>query len=648
MTNIRHRTDIDGLRGIAVLAVLFFHAGYSIASGGYVGVDVFFVLSGFLVAGSIQASIEKNKFSLADFYKRRILRIIPAALTVSVIVSIVGFKVLFPEELKELFTSVFYFLTLRANVWAPTAVSYFGIEVIYKPLIHFWSLSVEFQYYIIFPIFINFLLQHKKTKSLMILSAVIILVSLAYATAYTKVHPNKGYFSSILRMWEFSLGTILSISNIRHRINFNKSVVNNALTGLGILLISFAIFKFNQNSDFPGLFALVPCIGTALILIFSDNKLFFGRLLSFSGLRFVGIISFSLYLVHQPILAYFRLIEGRNLYAHETVIAITASLVLAAILYLLVERRYRKKIKKTSAIVLIAMYLILCGISYLFINGGISYPTYSSNTKNYLKYRNDNNPRVDECRVSGGVIIPEKACLYGSSTLPKVALWGDSHADQIVVPLSKEFEKRGYSVKEFAIAGCPPLININAVSPGRRCVENESLIFEYLKHHKEIKHVILMAYWIGYIDENLAYPVDAKNEGRYTAIFNSFRDVVKGLIDSGKIVHIVYPTPKMKVDPPLFMARRELLFDGSFDGNVQLTQKEFSKQKMHSENILDRISKKYKVDTLHIEKFLYNRKLSSYQAVDGKVVLYRDDNHLSMTGGAIKVSKPMVDHILGQ
>ena len=643
--DLKFRKDIDGLRGIAVLAVVLFHSGLEFASGGYIGVDVFFVISGFLITQSIQSNINKNRFSVLKFYERRILRIFPAAITVLIVTGFFGFNILFPEELKELLESIFYFLQFRSNFWASESISYFGISTEFKPLIHLWSLSIELQFYVFLPLILSPFLLRNKRNTLIIICLALLTFSFLYAHLYVGENINKGYFSSLMRVWQFALGVTLRLVIVHRNRSGMGLAFKDFLTGCGILMVVISVYIFDQRSNFPGIRALLPCIGAVLILAFGDERTFFGKCLSTFWLRSIGIVSFSLYLVHQPIFAYYRVINGRKLESVESVFLILVSLIVAGVLYFLIEKPFQsrsKLLKIFSHSYVFFLFSLTCIVSYKGINGDLTKHNITAEVSELLKFRYDNNPRLRECRVSNRAMVPRQACLYGDPSLPQVALWGDSHADQLVFPLSQEFNKYGHSILEFSIAGCPPIINIKSPQGHRFCSENAKVILEYLSNNDEIEHVFLHAYWIGYLDKNLIFPEkeDGNNLSDLELLELSFKTVLKTLIESGKKVHLIYPVPQMKVNPPLFLARNKLLAHSSNQVIIGLTQSEFETQSKQSIRFLDEAIEGLTINSIYINDFLFDTKSSKYIAVNGKSILYRDDNHLSLTGAGY-ISKPI-------
>lgn len=632
----KYRDDITGLRGIAVISVVFFHSGLDFFSGGYVGVDVFFILSGYLIADSIHTGMDKKTFSIFSFYERRILRLLPAAITVVFIVLLIGSIILLPEELKELRESALSTLTLSTNTWASNSTSYFGIGVDYKPLIHYWSLAIEFKFYIIFPILIYIFLRNGQQKLLIIFISFLCLVSFIYANFSVLDNPNKSYFSGTMRAWEFALGALVRL------LSMNRSVVNisqssrEILVLLGYFLILFPIFYFNDSFLFPGFYALVPCLGAVLILLFGGHFCLVSNYFSKAWLCFIGTVSYSVYLVHQPAMALYRTMEGRGLEKFEYPLLISVSLVLGVLLYFVVEKPLQKKgnyLRFVSPI-----FILVLSVTVFVLSSSKKEKNITEEVSHYLQYRYDNNPRLNECRVTNKVI--DKVCLYGDANYPKVAIWGDSHADQIVFPLSTEFQKQNYSTLEFAVAGCPPIINTRSPNRERLCSQNSERILNYILNSDDVEYVVLHAYWIGYFDEGLI-----SSNSKETTLKDSFRSVLVALVESNKKVKVIYPVPKMKINPPLYLARHAMLNLDITGKQIELSEEEFYLQSKYSLQFLDEAVAGLDVEVIHISNMLFDEAESKFFTVNGKVVLYRDDNHLSLSGGKF-IASELVERIL--
>lgn len=633
MINVKQRANIEGLRGIAVLLVVFFHSGLKIAEGGYIGVDIFFVTSGYLITKTIVDNFDNQSFSLLQFYERRFQRIIPAAIFVIIITGSIGLIFLLPEELRDLGTSIRSALILRSNTWAANSIDYFGISTEFKPLVHLWSLSIELQFYVLFPILLSLFL-YLNIRKLFLASIFIAIIALIYfATIHVSETPTKDYFSSIMRSWELLLGALLCLSNIDYYLSSKKPAISNYFPGIGLFLIFISLYIVNQNSQFPGIIALLPCLGSAMILLSGDDsETIFNSILSNKALCKIGVISYSLYLIHQPLFAYFRILNGRRTSDLESILLIAASILFSTIIWALIEKPSQHRSKKRLILtysLIIPCWFIIMFIAHQAQNQKLTQFHLRTNVAKILNFRYDNNPRLNECRTDVGIINPTKACTYGDSKLPAAAIWGDSHVDQLVMPLAREFNKFGYSIIEFSIAGCPPILDVEPTSK-TNCKKNTQAILTYLINNKKIEHIFLQAYWVGYIDDGLI----SKDTYKFKKIKHSFKKLVSSLTHAGKIVHIIYPTPKMKVDPPLYLARIALIYPKKTLPYVKISNADFLNQSKLSIKLLDDVSMELSVDTIQPAQALYDPKSLNFYANNFKKVYYRDDNHLSVTGAS--------------
>lgn len=617
--NKPYREDIVGLRGLAVLGVVIFHANQGLALGGFIGVDIFFVLSGFLIAQSIQMNESENGRTILVFLEKRLFRILPASLTILAIVGLISNQFLFPEEKIELNNSIFSFLTLHNNIWAPNSIGYFGIDILFKPVIHYWTLSIELQFYIAFGIILPLLLRIKSRFLTITVIFFIFSISLVYAILNIGENPNSGYFSTLMRVWEFSLGVILSLYYIESKINKINLNIRNFFVGVGLITIMVSFYLFNKDSLVPGPQALIPCIGTILIIAFGSSKLFFSRCLSLKWLRFLGTISFSLYLVHQPLFAFYRMVIGKNFEAIETMILILISIFVALVLFLLIEKPLQ--VRKHNKIWISRSYVIFL---FLFLfsfqanqSKNIDQYQISPEVNNFLKYRYDNNPRMKECRTVNQIINIDNACLYGSSNFPKAVLWGDSMANQLLPSLANEFNRYKHSILEFSVISCPPFLNETTKT---YCIENSKAILRFLNKNKSIKHVIFHAYWPIYFNQ----PQEK----------NMFEDIIKTLINLGKEIHIIYMPPNMIVDPPLLLARRALIGYNLNRLEISITKQEYESETLSTTIFLDSVAEKYNINKINLSEYFWDPKTLQYSGVNNGKVLYRDNIHLSQFGAS--------------
>lgn len=298
---MKYRPEIDGLRSVAVLPVILFHAGLGIFSGGFVGVDIFFVISGYLITTIILSQIIAGRFSLLDFYSRRSRRILPALFLVIACTIPFAFVLMLPSQFKDFSQSVAAVSIFASNILFWKESGYFAAAAELKPLLHTWSLAVEEQYYVLFPLLLLGLWRLGARPALMVLGA-IFAASLIASQILSSRAPDANFFLLPSRAWELLAGSLCAIWILK------RGQSGHALaSALGLGLILGSIFLYDGDTPFPSVYALAPVAGTALIILFADAGTPVGRLLAMRGPVFIGLISYSAYLWHQPLFALARL-----------------------------------------------------------------------------------------------------------------------------------------------------------------------------------------------------------------------------------------------------------------------------------------------------------------------------------------------------
>ncbi len=307
---MQYRTEIDGLRALAVLPVILYHAGFSGFSGGFVGVDVFFVISGYLITSIIFTELQAGSFSLSGFYERRARRILPALFLVLACCLPVVWWLLLPHELVAFARSLLAVVLFVSNLLFWQETDYFATDADLIPLLHTWSLAVEEQYYLFFPLLL-LLCRACGKRGLMALLGLIALVSLAFSEWGWPTDPAANFYLIPTRAWELMLGALAALylqqTPPQAGLALTARWVAELLSALGIFLILLAVFMFDTSVHFPGLYALVPTLGAVCIILFASPATLAGKLLSLPPLVWVGLISYSAYLWHQPLLAFARI-----------------------------------------------------------------------------------------------------------------------------------------------------------------------------------------------------------------------------------------------------------------------------------------------------------------------------------------------------
>jgi len=345
---VKYRSEIDGLRALAVLPVILFHAGFENFSGGYIGVDVFFVISGYLITTIIINEMEDDRFSLSTFYERRARRILPALFFVMAISIPFAILWLAPSDLKDYGQSLVSTATFSSNFLFWLERGYFGTALEFKPLLHTWSLAVEEQYYILFPIFLLYT-WHLGMKKLIALLVIIFLISLSLA----HIASVYGVFNRVItgsfyliptRAWELLIGVFIAIYLKYYKTNI-PNLISQFLSILGFSMIVFSILFFDKDTPFPSLYTLIPTLGTGLLIISAVPKTIMHKILSIKQLVFIGLISYSAYLWHQPIFAFARHKISNEIPDLIFIFFIILSLILAYISWRWVEKPFRDKKK---------------------------------------------------------------------------------------------------------------------------------------------------------------------------------------------------------------------------------------------------------------------------------------------------------------
>lgn len=302
---MQYRTEIDGLRALAVIPVIFFHAGFNLFGGGFVGVDIFFVISGYLITNIILADIKDGKFSVVAFYERRARRILPALFFVMAICIPFAWILLTPFDLTSFSKSLIAVPLFLSNLFFWRDGGYFETAAELKPLLHTWSLAVEEQYYIFFPAFLIFISRFGRRRAI---GAILLITTLSLIAAQLSslYRPIANFFLLPTRSWELGIGALSAFYSAKQDLRPTSLFARQVLSSLGFLLIGVSIFLFNKNTPSPGFYILLPTLGAALILIFGFLDTWTGKLLSTKLLVGVGLISYSVYLWHQPVFAFAR------------------------------------------------------------------------------------------------------------------------------------------------------------------------------------------------------------------------------------------------------------------------------------------------------------------------------------------------------
>ena len=467
-----YRPEVDGLRAVAVIAVVFFHAGIKFFSGGYIGVDIFFVISGYLITSLILEDLKEKKFKLVEFYERRARRILPALFLVMFICIPFSWSWMPLDTFKEFSQSLLAVSLFGSNIlfWRQKS-HYFNPAVDEKPLLHTWSLAIEEQYYLIFPIFLLLTWGFGRNKIFWII-VIFAVISLMLSEWGWRFYGRANFFLTPTRAWELLVGSIVAFVINKHGLQ-----KNNVLSILGLSAIGYSLLIFDQFTPFPSFYALMPVLGTAIILVFTTKETFVGKLLSSKLFVGIGLISYSVYLWHQPLLAFAHIKLGEKPSEHVIYALVMASIIFGYLSWKLIEKPFRNKELFNRNIIFIASSL---GIT-LFSLIGI-YGHFYAEAK-MLKVLENIEP------YSRGGAGYEWVDLVGD---PEFLLIGDSHAKQYISAL-RNMNKKVSLISESACISLPNLINEYKYQQQTRnnCLKLQKKYMNYIDENSSIRTIIL-------------------------------------------------------------------------------------------------------------------------------------------------------------
>lgn len=381
---MRYRAEIDGLRALAVVPVIFFHGGFSSFRGGFVGVDVFFVISGYLITSIILADLCDGKFSLLKFYERRARRILPALFFVMVSTIPFAYLWMMPDEFKNFGQSLLSTAVFSNNILLAVTSDYWSMTSEFKPFLHTWSLGVEEQYYMLFPLFVMLCWRHLARKTIYVLAA-LFFVSLVAAAWGVTTAPTTSFYILPTRAWEILMGALAA-----HHLTFSESVpragvVSQTLSLLGVTMLAYSVFVFDNNCLSPGLTTLVPTLGTTLIILFAVKGTILNRILVNGVLVKIGLISYSLYLWHQPLFALARVYSVSKPSSAVILILIALSFVLAYLSWRFLEAPFRNRAAVSRKAIVIfsglgSLVFVVFGY-YLNATYGMAWRAFDSQTR---------------------------------------------------------------------------------------------------------------------------------------------------------------------------------------------------------------------------------------------------------------------------
>ena len=627
---MKYRAEIDGLRAVAVVPVVLFHAGFSVFSGGYVGVDVFFVISGFLITTIIVRELDEGRFSLTNFYERRARRILPALFVVIAACLPFAWALLVPQDMKDFAQSVTAVTFFASNILFWSESGYFSGVSELKPLLHTWSLAVEEQFYILFPLF----LMGAWRWGLKIVLAglcVAFVLSLGLAQVLVTKDASFAFYMLPTRAWELLAGSFVALA--LHRFpDLSRGTVwaqGGSLLGLGLVL--FSIFAYDKTTPFPSLYTLVPVIGTVLIILCARQGTIVHALLSTRGLVGTGLISYSIYLWHQPLFAFTRY----SYVGHPPMVVMTGlillSFVLAYVSWRWVERPFRAKGRVTRTQVFTLSGAALAGFAVLgtvtHFQGGI--PARFSPDQQALFASASASPKRGECH---NITRPDQACHYFTDT-PTWAVFGDSHTIELAYGLATRLRARDVGVLQFSYAGCGPQ---KGAQNSDACSQWSNRSMAHILADDSIDTIVVSYRIAAYLKgkHEGIYPAqpDLVEEAKRAQVWDSYVATLQAFVDQGKTVHLVLQAPEVPAHIKQ-MVRRAGAQSATQD-KLGLAGVPRSWWDARMAYVTARLEDIPAAVHIHNPADMFCDAVTCYLA-QGTKALYFDDDHVSLTGAGI-------------
>ncbi len=632
---VNYRPEIDGLRAIAVISVILYHTQFilfdeEIFKGGFIGVDIFFVISGYLISSIILKEFQlTGSFSFKNFYERRVRRILPALLVVMVFSFPIAWLYLLPKNFIEYSESILYSLGFSSNFyfWS-LGGNYEDTNSLLKPFLHTWSLSVEEQFYIVFPIII--LIAYKFFKKYLISILILSLfLSLFISDFGSKNYPGTTFYFLPTRGWELLAGSILSYLEIKKGHRGKNTSLNSFLPSIGILLVIHSIFFFNDQMYHPSLLTISPIIGVCLIIWFSDKNEIVTKILSSKIFVGIGLISYSLYLWHYPILAFDKISDFSEDDFFNKLVIVFLIISCSICSYYLVERPARNRNNSFKKIILwlFLTFFVLIFLNFkVIINNGYDSRLPEIIIKSLNKSKNENDEIFD----------------INLSSNKKIYLIGDSHVFNLGSELKSILNKNNYEYHPYILNECiyfPGFdrIRIKTNKKTKLCSANyfekvekdllaqKDAIFIFGGRYPVVLEKTFFNNQEGGIEDDKQWKYKFKSNGKFKNINNSFRESLLKLSENNKII-LIYPIPEVgwNVQQKVFNKFPENIISTSYEVYKNRTKSSFK--------LLDSI-KGENIFRVFPDKIFCNTSIKGRCVThDKKNIFYHDDNHLSLIG----------------
>jgi peptidoglycan/LPS O-acetylase OafA/YrhL len=647
---MRYRPEIDGLRALAVVPVILFHAGFPLFKGGFVGVDIFFVISGYLITSIILDELERGKFSIVTFYERRARRILPALFFVMAVCLPFSWMWLIPSEFKDFSTSLIGVILFSSNILFWQTSGYFATDVELKPLLHTWSLAVEEQYYVFFPILLLLLWRFcKRSIVWIVFGGVIGSMILAHFGATHK--PIANFYLLPSRAWELGQGALVAIFFLKTDRRVPPEKFSQLMALLGFSLIIFSIFWYDKHTPFPSLYALAPTCGAVLVILYARPSTVVGSFLTLKPVVWTGLISYSAYLWHQPLFALARQRNYHELDVYAFSILSLLSLVLGYLSWRYIEAPFRNRGNiRTKHIFLFSaggMAIFLCiGIGGV-MSDGFRYRDKWKGVEGEFATQSERGSGERYC-LGNHIESPlgDMVCIIGDiSKKPEGVLWGDSYAAALVYGMNDELKRNGRAFYAVITDGCVPVKNAWRISLQKEfdCTKE--------KHNRFLKEVasiesIRNIVWIGAFSllldpaQSFEYVIDGQ-PASHEIVKDRMISMLREFEATGKKVILIGETPRFPNSVADYAIRRYAATNGDVNSGVQRVQRAEMVATLRQEDVLAEARAHARVvEGLNI---FCERNLCSSHDAQGRL-LFTDKSHISHLG-SIRLARSVMEEL---
>lgn len=633
LTHPKYRPDIDGLRAIAILSVVFFHAFPWKFPGGFIGVDIFFVISGYLISTIIFSSLEKNRFSILEFYIRRIRRIFPALIFVLIMCLLFGCYVLLAGEYQQLGKHVMASASFVQNFVLYGESGYFDSDVETKPLLHLWSLAIEEQFYMFWPLLLSFVWGNR--WGFLKVTLTIILLSFTANIYLLRADPSAAFYFPISRFWELMIGGVLAYIAL----HFPRVIESHkeAQSILGFFLILLSLVLLNKTRDFPGWWALLPTVGSFLIISAGESAWLNKNVLSNRLMLWFGLISYPLYLWHWPLLSFSQILQSGNASPLIRVIAVLVAIGFAWLTYRFIEIPIRAKAKNRQKVVIwLVIVLLMIGFIGYQIHSNSGFPSRGA-LENINQTKTGESPKLslascDQLGVSADSADDGLHCKFAkTSSHISVAVYGDSHAESAFLGIADLLQKHSINTLMLASWGCPLYLDASVGNTKLRkaqCILNAQNAMKAVVGNREVNKVFIVSrgpYYFtgkdyGRTHDSIVFKPPSLDLKQYVASLQGTIDI---FYRAGKKVYYIAENPELGFSPGFCTSRP-----------FRITHEECV---LHRETVL-RVQRQYLEAISQLRNVVIVETLDKFCPSDkclivkGNELLYNDSNHLSAAG----------------